>query len=474
MKVGEYEGMDALALAALVKRGETTAAELVELAIGRIEALNPKLNAVIWKGYEQARATAAGPLPDGPFRGVPYLLKDLAVAWQGVPVTNTCAYLKDFVAQGDMEYAARIKRAGFVLVGKTNSPENGWSLSTEPKLFGPTLNPWKAGITAGGSSGGSAVAVATRIVPLADASDGAGSIRVPASNNGLVGLKPSRGRVTLGPDLVDFWCGGGVFLCVSRSVRDTAAYLDAVAGGLPGEPYPHAAPARPFLEEAGREPGCLKIAFTTRATDGGAVHDEVQAGVRATAKLLAELGHDVVERDFAFDFNAMWKDYTRMAAVQTAMFFGWFAGPVGRPVTAADVEPTTWAIIERGRSVSGVQHSADVEAVRGWSRRIATECAPFDAWLTPVQPQPYRPLGHWDMSEPDIDRYNANMGVDCAFTAPFNVSGQPAIAVPLHMSRDGAPFGVQLVGRYSGEATLIALAGQLERARPWADRRPPA
>lgn len=471
--MSEYEALDGLGLAALVKRGEVSAVELVETAIAKIEALNPKLNAVIWKNYERARAAAAAPLPDGPFRGVPFLLKDLAVAWEGVPVTNACAYLKDFVAPKDSEYAARIKRAGFVLVGKTNAPENGWSLSTEPKLYGPTLNPWKAGITAGGSSGGSAAAVAARILPLADASDGAGSIRVPASNNGLIGLKPSRGRVTLAPDLVDFWHGGGLFLCVSRSVRDTGAYLDAVSGGLPGEPYPHAEPERPFVEEAGREPGRLKIAFTVRALDGGEVHAEVRAAVQDTARLLQSLGHEVVERDFSFDYDAMWKVYTRMAAVQTAMFFGWFAGAVGRPVTKDDVEPTTWAIIERGRSVGGVQHAADIEAVRNFSRQIATECEPFDAYLMPVQRQPHRPMGYLDMSEPDIDRYNEKMGADCIFTAPFNVSGQPAIAVPLHMSKDGAPFGVQFAARYGGEALLLRLAGQLERARPWADRRPP-
>lgn len=468
----DYDALDALGMAQAVAKGQVTAAELAEEAIRRIEAVNPKLNAVIDKTFDYARATARDSLPAGPFKGVPFLVKDLAVPWEGQRMTNGCAYWKDYVAPKDSDYAARQRAAGFVLLGRTNVPENGWCLSSEPRLYGPTKNPWKDGITAGGSSGGSAAAVAARILPLADASDGAGSIRVPASNNGLVGLKPSRGRIPLGPDIVDFWHGGALFLCVSRTLRDTAAYLDAVHWTQPGEPYQHARPERPFLEEVGRDPGKLKIAFTVKPLDGSTMHPEVAEGVKATAKLLESLGHHVEERDFAFDFEAMWKAYTRVIQVQTALFFDLAAASVGRPVTEADLMPTTWSIIQKGKSISATDHAWDVETIRIFSRQIGKECEPYDAYLMPVLAQPPRPLGHWPMTV-DIDSYNARMAPDCVFTAPFNVSGQPGISLPLHWTSDGLPVGMQLVGRYSGEALLLRLAGQLEQAKPWADKRPP-
>ncbi len=468
----DFGSYDALGLAALVKAHEVTPLELVDEAIRRIEAVNPRLNAVIYKNYDDARQRAEAGVPDGPFSGVPYAMKELASMWEGVPQTNCCPYFKDFVAPVDTEIVARLKRGGFILVGSTNSPEFGWALTTENEMFGRTNNPWRAGISPGGSSGGSAATVAARILPLAEASDAAGSIRGPASQCGLVGLKPSRGRATLAPFNADFFYGAAHFLCVSRSVRDTAAYLDVTSGELPGDPYNTPPPDRPWLAEVGADPGRLRIGFTTAAPHGRPVHAEPAAAVRETAKRLEDLGHHVEEHDMTVDADQAWRTYTRITAVQTAMVFGGAAEFVGHEVTPDEVSPTMWAIIERGRSVSGVEHSADVEAFRHHSREIATDLAPYDVFLTPTLTQPPRPFGHWDMSEPDIDAYNAKW-TDGVFLFLFNVSGQPAMSLPLHWSADGLPIGVQLVGRPSAEATLLRVAAQLESAQPWIDKRPP-
>ena len=470
----EYSRRDALGLAELVKRRDVKPIELVEEAIRRIEALNPALNAVVLKLYDMARGMAAGPLPDGAFQGVPFVMKDLSMQWQGVPMRNACRYFPDVGAAQDSAVSSRLRQAGFVLVGQSNSPENGWSLSTEPVLYGVTRNPWNDQVVPGGSSGGSAVAVASGMVPLADASDGAGSIRVPAANNGLIGLKPSRGRVTMGPDQVDYWYGGAVFLCISRSVRDTAAYLDAVCGALPGEPYALAKPDRPYLSLTATPPARLRIGFSTTSPGGGPVHPEAKAAVETTARLCEGLGHAVEEKALDLDFVEAFTNYVRVTAVQTVTGFDALAAVVGHPVTPDDVEPTTWAIIARGRSISGPDHAAHVETMRRHGKAIVGQLVPYDVYLTPTLPQPSRPLGWYDMSEPDIDRYNTTkMMPDCVFTAPFNISGQPAMSVPMHWTADGLPVGVQLSGRIGDEATLIQLAAQLEQAAPWDHRRPP-
>lgn len=467
-----FEREDALGLGALVRAGEVTPRDLVEEAIERIERVNPKLNAVILTTYDLARAMAGGQRSQGPFAGVPFLLKELATLWQGIPTTNACPYFKDVVAPVDMEIVRRIKAAGFILVGKTNAPEMGWALTTEPAMYGKTHNPWRPDVTPGGSSGGSAAAVAAGIVPLAEASDGAGSIRVPASHCGLVGLKPSRGRTTLAPVYADYWFGAAHFLCVSRTVRDTAAYLDAVAGTPPGDPYNTPPPARPWLDAIADRPRGLRIGLTTTPPDGSPVHPEAVAAVEGAGRLLEQLGHRVERHDLAIDAAAAWTCYTRMTATQTAAGFAAAEPLVGRPVTRDDVCPTVWAIIERGRSVSGVQATADYEQLRLWSRAIATELDPFDVYLTPTVTHPPRPFGYWDMNEPDLDRYNAKW-TDGVFMFLFNLSGQPAVSIPLHMTADGLPMGVQLVGRPCDEATILRLAAQLEEAAPWRDRRPP-
>ena len=470
-----FDSNDATGLGELVRAGEVSPAELAEEAIRRIEAHNPALNAVCLKTYELARKTAQDPaLPDGPFKGVPFLLKDLGTLWAGVPTTNACPYFKNFVATDDMEYVRRIKRLGVVLVGKSNSPELGWCIATEPALYGKTSNPWNTAHGPGGSSGGSASAVAARLVPLADGSDGGGSIRIPASHCGLVGLKPSRGRVTLAPHYADFWYGAAVFLCLSRSVRDTAHYLDGVAGRWPGDPYYTRTSHRRYASVVERAPGRLRIAFTTKAPGGYEVHPEIVEAVKKTAKLCEELGHRVEERDIDLDYSLFWKTFTRVCAVKNATGFADVAPFFGHEVRENEVSPAIWAQIQDGRAISGIQHSQDVDTMRLLGRKIVEQTTVADVHLMPVIRHPPRKHGYYDMYNLDPKTFNEErLRPDVAFTAPFNVSGQPSIALPLHQSMGGLPIGMQFVGGESDEATLLALAGQIERATPWRHRLPP-
>ena len=464
---------DALGLGELVLKKEIQPIELVDEAIRRIEELNPAVNAVIYKAYDSAREIANGPLPDGPFKGVPYLLKELATMAEGMPTTNSCRYLQNFVSPLDLEIVTRVKKAGFIILGKSNAPEFGWAITTEPAMYGPTLNPWKEGITAGGSSGGSSVAVATGMVPLAEASDGAGSIRVPASNNGILGLKPSRGTSTFAPVWADYWHGAAQFLCVSRTVRDSAAYLDAIYGTLPGDSF--AAPPREpnfFLNQSKKNPGKLRVGYTINSPDGQALDPEVVQAVQKTAALLEELGHSVEEHNMNVNAAEAWEVYTRMTAVVTVDNFNVLKQFIGHDVRADEVSPVMWSMLNYGKSVSGAQHANDIESVKMTSRAIASDLAPFDVYLTPTLPQQPRPLGYFDMNMDDILEYNKIMMADAIYMFPFNVSGQPAMNVPMHWSQDGVPIGVQLVGRNHDEATLLQVAAQLEVAAPWRDKRP--
>ena len=343
-----YRGSDAVALAAHVREGEVTAGDLVEAAIRAIEEMNPALNAVIHRLDDMGRAGARDVVPgSSPLAGVPFLLKELASAWKGAPLTNSSRFLKDQVAGEDSEVSRRLRAAGLLLMGKSNAPENGWSITTEPALYGATPNPWNAAVTAGGSSGGTAAAVAAGMVPVGEASDGAGSIRVPASCCGVVGLKPSRGRVTLAP-FADYWAGCAYFLCNSRTARDTAAYLDVVGGALTGDPYWIAPPPEPFLSLMTKPLGRLKIGLVLTPPDGGALHPEIRDLVERTARQLEGMGHSVTEHTMPLDAGEAWKTYTDMTCVETAGLFDVMETVVGRPVTPGDVEPVTWAIIERG------------------------------------------------------------------------------------------------------------------------------
>jgi len=464
-----YTASDALGLAAHIRNRDITPAEAIEAAVTVIERTNPALNAVVHKLYDMARAQS---VPAGaPFAGVPFLLKELAQMWAGAPLTNACAWMKDVIAPFDSEATKRIKAAGFVLVGKSNAPENGWCISTEPKLYGATHNPWRADVTPGGSSGGAASAVAARMVPLGEATDGAGSIRVPASACGVVGLKPSRGRLTLAP-FGDFWYGGTYSLCLTRTVRDTASYLDALAGALPGDTYTPPTPAEPWAVLATRAPTKLRVGFTVTPPDGGAIDPEVVEAVRKTARTLEKLGHHVEEKNMALDARTAWKTYTDMTPTDSAAGFDNLAALVGRPVTQADVEPLTWAVIERGRARTGIEQQNLMNALRGFSREISADLLPYDVYLTPTLTHKPRPLGYLDMSMTDLDAYNARW-TDAVFMFPFNIAPLPAISLPLHWSTDGLPIGVQAVGRYGDEATLLALATVLEQEVPWHDKVPP-
>ena len=465
-----YVESDALGLADLVRRGQVSPLELVETAIEMIEKVDPTLNAVVIRTFDIARRTAENP-GNGPFAGVPFLLKNIGSMWKDTPLTAGLGYLKDFVCDRDSEMSRRMKASGLALLGRTNTPEYGWCITSEPKLYGPTVNPWNPNVTAGGSSGGSAVAVASRTVPIAEASDGGGSIRVPASCNGVVGLKPSRGRISYGPDDVDIWFGSIYALCHTRSIRDTAAFLDATAGTLPGDPYNPPRPEKSWLSLLEEKPKRLRVAYTLKAPWGEPLASDVAAAVKNAARLHAELGHDVEEYDLNLDLEAAWWRYNDIVAVEHVGEFDRLAVIVGRPVTEADLSPFNWAMLQYGKTLSATQYSASFRAVRKAAQSIAMELDAYDAFLTPTLTQPPRPPGYWSMEDGNRERY-LHRWSDAAYMFSFNISCLPAITVPGAMSRENAPIGVQLVGRYGDEATVLRLARQMEEAAPWIALRP--
>ena len=466
--------LDATAQAELVRRNEVKPIELVDAAIERIERLNPELNAVVTPMYDLARKAAKSKLPDGPFTGVPFLLKDLGATYGGVRQTSGTAFLKDNISPHDSELVIRQKRAGLITLGKTNTPEIGILPTTEPRLFGPARNPWNTDHSTGGSSGGSAAAVASGMVSFAHANDGGGSIRIPASCCGLFGLKPTRARNPLGPDLGDMMGG---FVCehaVTRSVRDSAALLDATAGPDVGDPYCAPPPERPFLEEVGADPGTLRIAFTTEAATGTPVHPDCVAAVREAAKLCADLGHEVTEAAPEVDASVVNQAFIVIfTAGGTGLLIDGMAHETGRTPTREQFEPLTWAIYEVAGQHSATAYALAVTALQRISRDIARFMLDYDVWLTPTLTEPPVPLGTFD-SPPDDPMYGLMRAAEYVpFTAICNFTGQPAMSVPLSWNADGLPIGTHFVGRFGDEATLFRLAAQLEEARPWTGRRPP-
>jgi amidase len=467
---GILDDEDGVAIARLIAAGEVTASEVLEESIQRIDELNPHYNAIVYKAYDEARRLAREVVPGStPLAGVPFVAKDLALDWAGMPTTSSCSFFADYVPTSDSAVAHRVKAAGIIPVGKSNVPENGWCYSVESRFHGRTLNPWDESLVPGGSSGGSAVAVATHMVPIGDASDLGGSIRVPAALNGLVGLKTSRGRTTLGPGVVDLWSGSAVFNCVTRTVRDTAAYLDVIGGSVSGEPYALAMPDRPFLESAAIPREHLRIGVMLERPDGQAVDPEVRAAVEAAATLCADLGHDVVEFDLRYDWANIREFFVRITATTATMTFEGAGRAMGRQVRVEDVEPVTWQMIELGRRLSAVDHAIDTEQLRQTGQKLVVEQLPFDALITPVLPVTGRPLGWYDMSM-SLDRYHDRLLEDMQFMVPFNLAGQPAISLPLGTTSTGLPLGVQFVGGIGEEALLLSLATQLEQAAPWRDR----
>jgi amidase len=468
--------LDATAQAELVRSGEVTPVELVDAAIERVEALNGELNAVIHPLYEEGRAAAAGELPDGPFRGVPFLLKDLGAAFAGQPLHMGMRALKeaDFRAPVDTYLAERLRAAGFVTIGKTNCPELGILPTTEPQVYGPSRNPWDTSRSTGGSSGGSAAAVASGMVPVAHANDGGGSIRIPASECGLVGLKPTRARTSEGPLIGDDISGLVVEHVVSRSVRDTAAILDAVHGPAPGDPYVAPPPERSYVEELGADCGQLRIALVTQPVADETPQPAVVEAAREAAGMLSDLGHEVEELDTSTfggadvipTFMARWASGQAAALIQLSTV-------LGRELGADDVEPLTWALAEMGRTVSGGEYLAAVAQHQLLTRMIAGLYERFDLMLTPTLGEVPPPLGTFDDSGPDPLDSIRRAALTAAFTAMVNVTGQPAISLPLAWSEEQLPIGIQLIGPYGGEDVLIRVASQLEQAHPWADRLPP-
>jgi len=490
----DYDKYDGLGLAELVRKKEVKPSELVEEAISRIERLNPQVNAVIYKMYELARKAADRDLPDGSFKGVPFLMKDLLMAYAGVPLTGGSRFLKDFIPDHDSELVKRFRATGIIVVGKTNTPEFGLVPVTEPELFGPTNNPWDVTRTPGGSSGGSAAAVAARMVPLAHGSDGGGSIRHPASCCSVFGLKPTRGRNPIGPDVGEAWRGLVCDHVLTRSVRDSAAMLDATAGPDIGALYYATSPSRPFLDEVGVDPGKLRIAFTSEPFLGHIVDRDCVKGLEATAKLCDDLGHEVVEAAPQIDGKAFAKAFLTIVCVETRATIEESEVLLSRKASFKDFEPSTWVIGLLGRQCRAPEFSRSINLVQLTARQIGEFFKKYDVMLTPTLAMPpvvtgaLQPKGSQLVAMKLLGRLNAGglintlSGIDVLaehvfefmpYTPIFNVTGQPAMSVPLHWNDDGLPIGMQFVGRYGDEATLFRLASQLEKARPWSDRIPP-
>ncbi|RIL01590.1 MAG: hypothetical protein DCC71_17445 [Proteobacteria bacterium] len=467
--------LDATGQAELVRNGELSAAELVDLSIAQIEKWNPQVNAVIHEHFERARREAAGTLPDGPFRGVPILLKDLGAGHaEGDPLHWGTRFLKEagHRATSTSYLVAKLRAAGFVVVGRTNVPELGIWLTTEPPAYGPTRNPWNLERSSGGSSGGAAAAVAARMTAVAHAGDGGGSIRNPASQCGLVGLKPSRGRVSLGPEWGDMWAGLISEFAVTRSVRDTAGLLDVLAGPMPGDPHLVQRQSRPYCMEAEAWPDPLRVGVLKRSARGP-VHADCLAAVEAAARKLEELGHSVEEaHPTALTDGTIDPIATPVIVACTALSVQQFEKAIGRPIGPDDLDPDNWTAIEMGRAVTGVQLAEAIEGVHRYSRRIGAWFEKYDLLLTPTLPEPPPPLGDL-VSRPGQPLEGFLRSAELTtFLAPFNLTGQPAISLPLHWSADGLPIGVQLVAGMGAEDTLIRVSVQLEEMMPWDGRKP--
>ncbi len=466
---GQYDG---LGLAELIRKKEVSPDEVLAATLERIDTRNPAVNAVVMRMDEQARGAIRAGLPDGPFKGVPYLLKDLGVLYTGTITSFGSRLYANYTADHDSEIVARLKRAGLVIAGKTNTPEMGIAPSTEPRLFGPTRNPWKLTHSAGGSSGGAAAAVAIGMLPMAHATDGGGSIRIPASACGLFGLKPTRARNPAGPDAGEGWSGASIGHAVTWSVRDSAALLDATAGPDVGDPYWAPPMARPFLQEVGRDPGRLRIALTVTPWIEGPVDPECAEAARAAARLCASLGHHIEEARPQIDEAAWLQAMLTIVTASLTFALETRAAALGRVLKEDDVEPITWQRVQLGRSLSAADYARAIHTVHRTGRVVARFLETYDVLLTPTMAKPPHPLGVLSLSTTDPAAFMAARSASVGFTSLFNSSGHPAMSVPLGMSQSGLPLGVQFAARFGDEATLFRLASQLEAAQPWKDRRP--
>jgi amidase len=481
--VTDLASLDATAQADLVRSGDAQPIELVDAAIERVEGLDDELNAVIHPLFDRARAAAnamkATASDDRPFLGVPIVVKDLDGTLAGAPYHGGNRLLKalDYRPTVTSHVFAKLEAAGFVIVGKTNTPELGLMTTSEPIAHGPTRNPWDTARTPGGSSGGSGAAVASGMVPLAHAGDGGGSIRIPASMCGLFGLKPSRGRVSLGPSESEPWGGLVMRHVVAHSVRDSAAALDVLEGYMTGDPNTALPPARPYAREVGADPGKLRIGLRTSAPADLAATDPVcVAAAKDTAALLESLGHTVVDASpVALGESELMANFTTVMTSWVRADLAEIAEIAGRPLTADDVEPMTWLYHELSSAFDGGAYVNALNELHRWTRRVVSWWTDdgFDMLLTPTVAEPPPLIGDIGRQDDGGGNSAARSIPFAAYPAPFNVTGQPAMSVPLYWSESGLPIGVQLVSAPFREDLLIRLAAQLEQARPWADRRPP-
>jgi len=462
--------IDAMAIAELIRRGEISALEVLDRTLCIISQKNPQLNAIVTPLYDEARAAVAAGLPDGPFCGVPYLFKDLVVSLAGVPSTAASRLCAGNIPSADSEIVKRCRRAGLVIVGKTNSSEFGLSTATEPAMFGPTKNPWNLEHSPGGSSGGSAAAVAAGMVPMGHASDGGGSIRIPASCCGLFGLKPTRARITAGPEGGEGLAGLAMQHAVTWSVRDSAALLDVTAGPMPGDPYIPSPPKQTYLQASGQDPERLKIAFSTAAPNGAPIDPQCVETTRAAARLCEDLGHEVVEAAPDFDIEAVQNGFLAVFQANTIANIARITGG-GLPKDGL-VEPLTHAIAKRGLAMSAAEYIHAIQALHRESRAIGGFFTEHDIWLTPTLATPAPRTGYFNNDVTDVDEWLTRILAFSPFTFLANVTGQPAMSVPLGQTQDGLPVGCHFAAPYGEEELLFALAGQLERASPWIDRRP--
>ena len=468
----DYEAHDATGLAELIRANEVSPEELLDAAIERVEQQNPLINAVVYPFYDGARQAIADGLPDGPFQGVPFLLKDLGTPLTGLQMSSGSGLFAEYIPDHNSALVDRYLAAGLVIFGRSTSPEFGLTTTTESRVHGQTHNPWNLAHTAGGSSGGAAASVAAGILPMANASDGGGSIRVPASCCGLFGLKPTRARTPSGPDVGEGWGGMSTVHAITRSVRDSAALLDATAGPDLGAPYWAERPQTTFASQVGADPGRLRIAFQTQTFNGSEADPACVAAVAEVARLCADLGHEVEEATLEVDREALGQATPVIVAANTRALVEDRAAQIGRDFSEDDLEIATYAMVTR-EDASAAAYARATRTVHAAGRRVATFLDHYDCLLTPTMAVPPLELGRLSLDNPDQDAYVADLLRTIGYTSLFNVSGNPAMSVPRVWNDAGLPIGTQFVGRYGDEATLLRLAAQLEEAQPWADRRPP-
>jgi amidase len=475
ISLADYASHDATGLADLVTRKQVKPEEPVTAALDAVSKVNPKLNAVLQTLPERAQNEIRAGLPKAPFAGVPFVIKELVLHAKGVRCDSGSRLAQGTVPDADTELMARFRRAGLVLVGTTQTPELGYNPTTETVAFGPVHNPWNLNHSAGGSSGGSGAAVAAGIVPVGHANDGGGSIRIPASCNGLVGLKPTRDRTPTGPDYADPLCGLAIEFVVSRSVRDAAALLDAVAGPDVGAPSLCLPPSRPYRMEVGAPTGRMRIAWTTTPASGAKIDPECEKAVHETVKLLEQLGHEIVEDRPRFDWELFLKNVHPIWVTSNALGVDAAAKATGRKPGPDTLEAVTLACVEEARGISATDLLIAMAHQNAVSRQVGTFFEGYDVLVTPTMARPAAPLGELNQNRKGMSpmEWTQQVFTYCPFTPLFNTTGQPAISLPLHWTAGGLPVGVQFAGKFGDESGLIRLAAQLEEARPWKDKRPP-